>query len=370
MAKTYIASDNIITSLGFTTSENFKNLEAGNTGVKHIDDPLFYTESFTASIVDRNRLSFLASRLGLENKFTPYEQLIILSIKEALEKTNINPAEEDTCIVLSTTKGNIDLLKNNKNGFKNNRVHLWKSAELIGNYFKTKSTPLVVSNACISGVMALMVADRLIKQGLYKNIIVSGCDVLSEFIVSGFQSFYSLSKDVCKPFDKDRTGLTLGEGAGTIILTSDVKLCPDPIIEVVNGAGSNDANHISGPSRTGEGLYIAINEVMKGSTDIDYISAHGTATPYNDDMESIALARNNLSKIPVNSFKGFIGHTLGAAGIIESIFCFESMRKNKLIKTYGLDNTGTAEKINVITENKQQPVNKALKTASGFGGSN
>ncbi len=370
MDRTYIASDNIITSLGFTTSENFKNLESGNTGVKILDNPMLYTESFPASMVDRNRLSFIASRLGLENKFTPYEQLIILSIKDALDKTNINPAEENTCIIFSTTKGNIDLLRNNKNSLKNNRVHLWKSAELIGNYFKTKPTPLVVSNACISGVMALMVADRLIRQGLYKNVIVSGCDVLSEFIVSGFQSFYSLSKDVCKPFDKDRTGLTLGEGAGTIILTSDVKLCPDPIIEVVNGAGSNDANHISGPSRTGEGLYIAINEVMKGSTDIDYISAHGTATPYNDDMESIALARNNLAKTPVNSFKGFIGHTLGAAGIVESVFCFESMRQSILIKTYGLENTGTAEKINVITENKQQPVNKVLKIASGFGGSN
>ncbi|MCD4682545.1 MAG: 3-oxoacyl-ACP synthase, partial [Bacteroidales bacterium] len=99
-------------------------------------------------------------------------------------------------------------------------------------------------------------------------------------------------------------------------------------------------------------------------------SAHGTATPYNDDMESIALARNNLAKTPVNSFKGFIGHTLGAAGIVESVFCFESMRQNILIKTYGLENTGTAEKINVITENKQQPVNKVLKIASGFGGSN
>jgi len=205
---------------------------------------------------------------------------------------------------------------------------------------------------------------------LYKNVIVSGCDVLSEFIVSGFQSFYSLSKSVCKPFDIDRTGLTLGEGAGTVVLSSDPDICLDPLIEIVNGAGSNDANHISGPSRTGEGLYIAINEVLKGSTDIDYISAHGTATPYNDDMESIALSRNNLTQIPVNSFKGFIGHTLGAAGIIESIFCFESMRENKLIKTYGLENAGTVEKINIFTENKQQPVNKVLKTASGFGGSN
>jgi len=262
------------------------------------------------------------------------------------------------------------LLKTNEQGFDEDRVHLWKSAEIIGQYFKSESTPQVVSNACISGVLALILGDRLIKQGKYKNVIVTGCDVLSEFIVSGFQSFYSLSKDVCKPFDKDRTGLTLGEGVGTIVLTSDPDICPDPKIEIITGAGSNDANHISGPSRTGEGLFIAINDVLKGSTDIDYISAHGTATPYNDDMESIAFERNNLTQIPVNSFKGFIGHTLGAAGVIESIFCFESMRKNTLIKTYGLENPGTVENINVLIENRQKPVIKVLKTASGFGGSN
>jgi len=370
MFKSYIANDNIITSLGFTTSENFKNLEAGNTGVKLVDDPYFYPESFPASIIDKKQLAAVSSEFGLSEKFTLFEQLIIISIKKAIAGINVDPAGEDTAIILSTTKGNIDLLKSNEKGFENDRVHLWKSAQVIGQYFKSKSTPQVVSNACISGVLALILGDRLIRQGQYKNVIVSGCDVLSEFIVSGFQSFYSLSKDVCKPFDKDRTGLTLGEGVGTIVLTSNPNICLDPKIEIITGAGSNDANHISGPSRTGEGLYIAINDVLKGSTDIDYISAHGTATSYNDDMESIAFARNNLTKIPVNSFKGFIGHTLGAAGVIESIFCFESMRKNTLIKTYGLENPGTVEKINVFTENKKQPVNKVLKTASGFGGSN
>ncbi len=370
MLKSYIANDNIITSLGFTTSENFENLESGITGVKHMDDPYYYPESFPASVINKEQLRTLSSEFGLVEKFTHFEQLIIVSIKKALEGINIDPSGEDTAIILSTTKGNIDLLKTNEKNFEEDRVHLWKSAELIGQYFKTKSTPQVVSNACISGVMAIIVGDRLIRKGLYKNVIVTGCDVLSEFIVSGFQSFYSLSKEVCKPFDQDRTGLTLGEGVGTIVLTSNSDICRSPKIEIITGSGSNDANHISGPSRTGEGLYIAINDVLKGNTDIDYISAHGTATPYNDDMESIAFARNNLTQVPVNSFKGFIGHTLGAAGTIESIFCFESMRKNILIQTYGLENPGTVEKIDVLTENRQKPVNKVLKTASGFGGSN
>jgi len=348
-----------------TTKGNIDLLKTNELGFDDGPD-----EKNTPQILDKKQLAIPISEFGLTEKFTLFEQLIIISIKKAIAGINVDPAGEDTAIILSTTKGNIDLLKSNEKGFENDRVHLWKSAQVIGQYFKSKSTPQVVSNACISGVLALILGDRLIRQGQYKNVIVSGCDVLSEFIVSGFQSFYSLSKDVCKPFDKDRTGLTLGEGVGTIVLTSNPNICLDPKIEIITGAGSNDANHISGPSRTGEGLYIAINDVLKGSTDIDYISAHGTATSYNDDMESIAFARNNLTKIPVNSFKGFIGHTLGAAGVIESIFCFESMRKNTLIKTYGLENPGTVEKINVFTENKKQPVNKVLKTASGFGGSN
>jgi len=368
--RSYIASDNIITSLGFTTNGSFKNLLAGNTGVQHVNDPYYYPEGFPASLVNKEELLSQTTKHHLQERFTPFEQLIILSIKNALKDSNLTSLEDDTCIIISTTKGNIDLLKTDKKQFGQDRVHLWKSAEVIGKYFETKSIPMVISNACISGVMALIVGDRLIKQGLYKNVIVTGCDVLSEFIVSGFQSFYSLSKEVCKPFDKDRTGLTLGEGVGTVILTADKSKCVGPIIEIIRGTGSNDANHISGPSRTGEGLYIAINDVLKGSTDVNYISAHGTATPYNDDMESIALARNNLTEIPVNSFKGYIGHTLGAAGIIESIFCFESMRRNTLIKTYGLENPGTAKVINVLTENKKQEVTKVLKTASGFGGSN
>jgi 3-oxoacyl-[acyl-carrier-protein] synthase-1 len=140
-------------------------------------------------------------------------------------------------------------------------------------------------------------------------------------------------------------------------------------IEIINGSGSNDANHISGPSRTGEGLFIAIKNTFEGEK-IDFISAHGTATPYNDDMESIALYRAGINQVPVNSYKGFIGHTLGAAGIIESIYCFESMNNNLLIKTAGYENPGTVEKLNVIRENATAKLIYVLKTASGFGGSN
>jgi len=370
MNQTYLAGSNIISSLGFSTEENFQNLINGNSGIKQSLYPNLYPEAFYASIVDKNIVRDNAEVLGINNDFTIFEQLLIISIIESLKNVSIDIKSPEILFILSTTKGNIDLLQNNPMGFKPDRVHLWKSAQMIGEYFNTARIPLVISNACISGVLALNIATRFIKQGKYKHVVVAGCDVLSEFIVSGFQSFLSLSPKVCKPFDKDRDGLSLGEGAATVVLTSDREIAIKPIIKIVGGSGSNDANHISGPSRTGEGLYIAINDVLQGSRDIDFISAHGTATPFNDDMESMAIDRNGLNHIPINSFKGYIGHTLGAAGLIESIFCFESMRKNVLIKTFGFENHGTVKRMNIINETKPSRVNSVLKTASGFGGSN
>lgn len=366
---TYIAGDNIITSLGFTTAANFEKISKGETGVTIANDHILYPEPFPASLINKSILNSAASEKSIDISYTRYEQLIILSVSEAIKNLNIDLTSPRTLMILSTTKGNIDLLKDNR-GFPDDRVHLWTSAREIGRYFQTYRSPLVVSNACISGVLALITGHRMIEHGKYDHVVVCGCDVMSEFIVSGFQSFYSLSKEVCKPFDKDRTGLTLGEGVGTVVLTAHKTICPEPFIEVITGSGSNDANHISGPSRTGEGLYIALSEVLNGNVDIDFISAHGTATLYNDDMESMAFSRCNLGHVPVNSYKGYIGHTLGAAGVIESIICFETMRNNLLVKTYGFENPGTIENLNVIGRNISKPIHRVVKTASGFGGSN
>lgn len=370
MSTSYIAGDNVISSLGFSTDENFENLIKGNTGIKVGNYKHLYPDTFPASLIDRNMLGSISADLKIDEHYTIFEQLLIISISEALKEVSIDVKSPSTLIIISTTKGNVDLLKNNPKKIDANRVTLWRSAQVIGEYFRTVETPLVISNACISGVLALNTANRLIKCGSYKNIVVVGADVLSEFVVSGFQSFLSLSKGACQPFDKNRSGLSLGEGAATVVLTSDKNLVKQSCIEIVSGSGSNDANHISGPSRTGEGLYIAISEVMNGNPKPDFISAHGTATPYNDDMESIAFARTGLNNVPVNSYKGYIGHTLGAAGIIESIYSFETMRNNLLIGTAGYETPGTVEELNVIKQNTTVNVKHVLKTASGFGGSN
>jgi 3-oxoacyl-[acyl-carrier-protein] synthase-1 len=307
-------------------------------------------------------------------EFTRMEKMFILSIQDVMLKSGIRAA--DSQIIFSTTKGNIDLLEEGMKGmFPEARLRLWKMAEVIASLFGFKGKPLVVSNACISGSLALITASRMVRSGSCDHVIVTGGDLVTEFVASGFQSFQALSPGVCKPFDAKRDGLSLGEGAGTLLLTRDKALAEGKKkIKVAGGSVSNDANHISGPSRDGEGLWLAIEGSLKeagvAAQEVDFISAHGTATPYNDEMEAKALAWAGLQNVPVNSFKGYFGHTLGAAGVIESILTIHSLQHDHLIKSLGYENHGVSVPLNIITKHQEKEINTALKTASGFGGCN
>jgi 3-oxoacyl-[acyl-carrier-protein] synthase-1 len=369
----FFVADNIISPLGFTTADNFYTLKEGRTGIHTINDPDIYPETFPAAIINSNNLDEAYAEIASKEQYTRLEKMLILSVKDALDKTKIDPTSERTGIVLSTTKGNIDVLASGRqNAFEKNCVLLWKLGEVISHYFGNPNQTIVLSNACISGVLALNAANMLIENGMYDHVIVTGGDIVSRFVVSGFMSFLSLSPNACKPFDKDRDGLSLGEAASTIILSKDRSGMDD--IKYLGGASANDANHISGPSRTGEGSYIAIKKAMEeagiSAAQIDHISAHGTATPYNDEMESIAIDRHQLNEVPVNSLKGSFGHTLGAAGLVETAILLEEMKQNTLLKTTGFSELGVTRKIKVVDQTTSNALQTCLKMASGFGGSN
>ncbi|NOQ28077.1 MAG: beta-ketoacyl synthase [Bacteroidales bacterium] len=375
MTNIYTIADNIITSLGFTSKENFDALKQGKSGIKQTTDPKITQVPMCASIVDSERLVTEFSAIGNPEKYTRLEKMMILSITESLKQTNIDPTNEDTLFVFSSVKGNIDLIENENHPFEQDRINLWAISDQVCEFFNSSVKPIFISNACISGVSAIITAAQFLKNQKYKNAIVCGGDVISEFTPSGFQSFKAVSEEPCKPYDANRTGITLGEGVGSIILTTNEELVKEdrPVI-FRGGSNSNDANHISGPSRTGDGLYYAINntlkEANKTNTEIDYISGHGTATPYNDEMESKAITWAKLEHVPVNSLKSYWGHTLGAAGIIECVAGIHSIKENCLIKSLGYSEHGVSEPINVIKDFKETEVRNFLKTASGFGGSN
>ncbi len=380
MRPVYIAGDNIITSLGFSTQEVIHKVESGITGFQKYDDHSLTPALVPLSLVHKDLLNakFLEILVSLhpemnEEHFTRLEKMFIVSIHDAIKESEPALFGSNSLLVISSTKGNIDLLEEGKKHFPDpGRIYLWKMADVIGSFFGFVNRPVIVSNACISGVLALSTAARMIDAGLYDHIVVAGGDILSEFVISGFLSFQAISPEPCKPFDIARNGLSLGEGCGTLVLSSKHK--KSTAVTVSGSAVTNDANHISGPSRTGEELAMAIGNALKEAgvnpAEVSFVSAHGTATPYNDEMESQALGIAGLQHIPVNSFKGYWGHTLGAAGVIESIATIRSMENNLLFRSAGFNEIGVSVPLNVIRENIHTPVQNCLKIASGFGGCN
>ncbi len=374
----FVIADNIISPLGFTSSENFEQLKQKKTGVQRLETSELSSEPVCAALVDTLILNSEFSKLNSKTEFTRLEKMVLLSINDCLKQnSNIDVASKKTLIILSTTKGNIDLLDSSLAAkFDKKRVYLWETANVISQHFNNPNKPIIVSNACISGVLAIILGKRLLETNQYDTIIVSGVDILTQFVVSGFQSFKAISTEVAKPYDAKRDGISLGEGCGTVVLTNQESRIKsqEPRIVVSGGASSNDANHISGPSRTGDGLFLAIDKTLKESninpSEVSYISGHGTATLYNDDMESIALTDAQLANVPMNSLKSYFGHTLGAAGVIESIIGIHSMRENTLIGTYNFSELGVTMPINIIKNTASAEINNCLKTAAGFGGCN
>ncbi|MCB0663843.1 MAG: hypothetical protein KDC24_13940, partial [Saprospiraceae bacterium] len=339
MTGVFLKADNMISSLGFSSEEHVQLLKAGQTGIKAHPFPGF--SALYTSAVDDVELENRFRDLGLAIPMSRLEKMMAVSISAVLKKQPIDLADPSTGFIFSTTKGNIDLLgrvdelKRLESSLllQPTAQKVWKA--LGGNDIP----PLVVCNACISGLVAIIHGARMIERGQYKNVIVTGADVLSDFIITGFNALKALGTGPCRPFDKNRDGISLGEGCGTVLLSGEGEVSD---IQFLAGAISNDANHISGPSRTASGLVQAVKEVNR-QIDItpDYISAHGTATLYNDEMEAIGFQQLGLQDIPVNSFKGYWGHTLGAAGVLETLAASYSLKEDTLFESVGYENQGT-----------------------------
>ncbi|MBC7902171.1 MAG: beta-ketoacyl synthase, partial [Gemmatimonadaceae bacterium] len=246
MREVFIEADNIISPIGLTTDENFRNLTQGISGIQSHEKQAFSATPFHASLF--NELTLPATEAG----FTKFENILIASIQNALQQSQVNLADPTTVMIISTTKGNVSLLETeDSKGWNEENISLHHSAQKIADHFGYKGLPVVISNACISGLAAMLLGKRLIESGQYQNAVVAGADMITKFVLSGFQSFQAVSDEPCRPFDESRKGITLGEAAATVILTTQKGT---GLIRFSGGAVSNDANHISGPSRSGEEL--------------------------------------------------------------------------------------------------------------------
>lgn len=341
---TYLGKTNVVTGLGFGTANNYKLMLSAADGLHPI------------SIAPHPWLTRL-------------EAMMVSVIADVAECVDLS--SERTAFIFSTTKGNIANLSTDIPEPQSN-IFLHNMAMRVCRAVGYKGNPIVVSNACISGVLAVIIAHRLLQANLYDDIVVVGGDEMTEFTTSGFMAFKSVSSQPCRPYDAQRDGLSLGEAAGAILLTQHKEKSEG--IVLAGGAASNDANHISGPSRTGEPLAEAMKQAMKEAhvapTDISFVNAHGTATIYNDEMESKAMALAELSSCPINSLKPFIGHTLGASGVVEIAIAAEELKHGVLIGTKGFEHIGTPVELNVSASNRALSMKHCLKSASGFGGCN
>lgn len=372
MQQVYVVADNIVGPLGSTTRENFDQVLSGNSGIAQHHNAAYAAAPFYGAITAQEQLDAFTAHINVKG-YTRFEKLLAASVQSALQQTAITLADARTGFIISTTKGNIELLEQQPEGTVPpvEQMQLYTTAKKIAAHFNAANEPLVISSACISGLVAILTGKRLIRSGRYDHVVVTGGDVLTRFVLSGFQSFQAVSAVPCKPFDANRTGVTLGEGAATVILSKEKG---NAVFSLGAGAISNDANHISGPSRTGEELAAAIQLALKGSgltaADIGFVSAHGTATLYNDEMEAKALHHAGLANVPVNSLKGNYGHTLGAAGLVEAIISMHAMKAGVVLPTKGFEVPGVSMPVNVHNTLLQKTSRHFLKTVSGFGGCN
>ena len=384
----YILATNITSPIGATTAENYHAVKAGRSAMRRYEGLWGLPEPFTASLFSEEQQRALAI-----DGLTRFESLAVRSIREALQQLpSVDFTAKNVIFILSTTKANVELLPTVD-------TSPGETAQRIADHLGFTTEPAVVCNACISGVAAIILAQRLLNSGQYDYAVVCGADVQSRFTVAGFQSLKAVAENDCRPFDMERTGLNLGEAAATMVLSTT----PTPNTQhpnsycIENGAIRNDAYHISSPSKNGEGAWLALNAILALNAaqgdlqsehlspltdsslftlhsslldDLAFINAHGTATMFNDQMESVAIERAGLNHFPVNGLKGYYGHTLGAAGVLETVVSLAALRDHTILATRGFEERGVSGRINVTTSNATTDKTAFVKMISGFGGGN
>lgn len=353
----YVLADNIISPLGTTSEENYLSVKAGKSGIRvYAPGSNGLPDGFAASLMNGH-----------------FEDLAFRSAMSAMQNSAIDVSNKRTIFILSTTKGDID-----KQGKKSDgEICLGDIAQRIAMKLGINTQPLVVCNACISGLSALILANRLLEADKYDYAVVCGCDCPGHFVISGFQSLKALSSVPCRPFDIERLGLNLGEAAATVVLGRNIPAQSSTLTskksfwQIKRGSIKNDAFHISTPSKTGEGLYKALEDIIDESIDnLAFVNTHGTATMFNDQMESVAIQRAGLSDVPANALKGYLGHTLGAAGVLETILSMKASEDHTVIGTLGYEEPGISGKVNMSATHRPTDKTSFIKMLSGFGGCN
>ena len=236
-----------------------------------------------------------------------------------------------------------------------------------------KGPALTISTACSSSAKVFATATRWIKHGLVDAALVGGIDSLCLSVLYGFNSLELVSSEQCRPFDRDRNGINIGEAAGYALLTRQ-DLSPDIEILLAGYGESSDAYHMSSPHPEGKGAIYSMGRALERAAtapgEVGYVNLHGTASQANDKIESYALAERFTESTLVSSTKGWTGHTLGAAGILESVVAIDTLETGLLPGTLNCKVTDPELRFPILTDNVEKTINCSMTNSFGFGGNN
>ncbi len=381
--KILITGMGIVSSIGIGIDTFFDALTSGEVGFsvsQTFNTPLYPTR-LVGEILDFS-LDALPQPWQIEAKNDRFLSFGLIALQEAL--TNAKLTEDDlrkarTGVVIGTGSGRID--KTMKNGISIlTSLSLHSISSQINSILGLQGPAVTFIPACAAGNNAVGYAFDLLRAGTIDIAITGGVDALTLLDFASFNAFKALSDDVCRPFDRDRDGLVLGEGAGILIMESqshaEQRNADHDFAEIAGYGLSNDAYHIATPNPTGKGAILAMQAALEQcgvhAEEIDYINAHGTATVLNDSMETTAIKEvfgDYAYQVPISSTKSSIGHTLGAAGGIEAAICALAVYYSKIPPTMGYRTPDIKCDLDYVpNEYRNKKINLAMSNSFGFGG--
>ncbi|MCW3786779.1 beta-ketoacyl-[acyl-carrier-protein] synthase family protein [Plebeiibacterium sediminum] len=383
--KVHITGMGIISALGKNVKENLDSILDGKSGIRKIQylDTVHKDKFHVAEVPYTNGELHELAGIPLMDYFPRTTLLASIAVKEALQDSNYSDDTDiRTGLVMGTTVGGMDVAETNYR-VEADKPKYWVAcqnksytADYLAEQFGINDFVTTITTACSSSANAIMIGCELIKNNQLDRVIVGGSDSLCKYTLNGFNTLMILSEEPCTPFDEDRKGLTLGEGAGFLVLESEalVKKYNKKSYAVVSGySNKNDAFHQTATSENGNGPFLCMSDALEMAEllpkDINYINAHGTGTPNNDLTESIAIERVFGEQYPpFSSLKPFIGHTLGAAGGIEAIFSVLCINKQIIYPSLNFKNPISEVEVKPNDTLKKAKITHVMSNSFGFGG--
>jgi 3-oxoacyl-[acyl-carrier-protein] synthase II len=381
-----VVAAGIVSPLGFGLNETVNSLRAARDCVTPVTRfSVGQCRCKTAGQVPDERLLGRERKEGRARRLHRASHLMIHALQEAFSQDR---QFEPELAVIGTTSGGMSY---GEDYYRSLHRHgdLRHSPAWIANYpaqkpvidaleaFEISAPCQVIANACASGTNAIGHGFECVRAGRYERVLTGGYDAISELVFVGFDSLQASTPEKCRPFDRHRTGMVLGEGAAILALENleAARARGAPVLAEIIGYGiSTDNFHMTQPNPSGSGprqaMEQALHSARLSAEAVDYINAHGTATPFNDSAEGRAIAEL-FGRVPVSSTKGMMGHSLGAAGAVEAIFCLLALQHQFLPANINFQSPDEDVDLDIVAnEARPAPLRTVLSNSFGFGGTN